>query len=618
MADVGLLLRESAAQPFAEESLAPPSKRATRLWPVLAGALALVLVALAATGRLGPREGRAGGARTHVVAMSPLTDLPGLQNSPSLSPDGRQLLYVAEDGGDLDIFLLRVGGENAINLTADYPDDDFQPAFSPERDRIAFCSRRQGAGIFVMGATGETPRRVSDKGFDPAWSPDGAKLVYTTERVSDPYSRVGHAYLFVVDLQTGEQRKLSDIDAAGADWSPSGGRIAFWTHYESVRGQRDIWTIGADGSNPRSITDDAHTDWDPFWSPEGEWLYFFSDRGGSPDLWRVAVDETSGEALGSPEPITAGIERLTQASMASDGRRIAVTTERKTGELFTIPFDPVSETIKGDALRIFSSANAFSQIDVSRDGQWLAYQTTAPTENLYVMRIDGSGRRKILPDNGNRNRGAAWSPDGRWLLFYSNRSGTYESWAIRTDGTGLRPLTDSAIHDTLTPRWSNDGRRITMTFEEGNELELATVELTQEDLDGLEAPLEPIPLAGTRGLSGAILSPHDRLIASTMFDPLGEVGVAIFSFETGSKRFLQHADGGYVRTSRTRWLDANRLLFWEDELDSAMLWDSERNEIRPLERIPGPSEIAATPDGRTLVVNRTRHESDIWLLTLAD
>ena len=176
MADVGLLMRESATEEAAAEaSPATPRSRAGLLWPGIAGALAVVLVFLAVTGRLGPRDETAGSERASVVAMASLTDLPGRQYAPSLSPDGRQLLYVAEEGGDLDVFLQRVGGEKAINLTADYSDDDFQPAFSPDGDRIAFCSRREGAGIFVMGATGEAPRRVSDEGFDPAWSPDGTQ-----------------------------------------------------------------------------------------------------------------------------------------------------------------------------------------------------------------------------------------------------------------------------------------------------------------------------------------------------------------------------------------------------------------------------------------------------------
>ena len=56
-----------------------------------------------------------------------------------------------------------------------------------------------------------------------------------------------------MDLESGESRRLDDIDASGPSWSPSGNRIAFWTHLETIQGQRDIWTISADGGEPSPV-----------------------------------------------------------------------------------------------------------------------------------------------------------------------------------------------------------------------------------------------------------------------------------------------------------------------------------------------------------------------------
>ena len=69
-------------------------------------------------------------------------------------------------------------------------------------------------------------------------------------------------------------------------------------------GQRDIWTISASGGEPVPVTNDAALDWNPVWSPEGGYLYFASNRGGSMNLWRVPVEEQTGKVLGQPEPIT--------------------------------------------------------------------------------------------------------------------------------------------------------------------------------------------------------------------------------------------------------------------------------------------------------------------------
>jgi Tol biopolymer transport system component len=265
MADIGLMLREADVETAAEA--AQPEKKGVKwLWPALTGLLAVALVVALVTGPGGGDGATVG--KPQITEMTQLTDIPGMQISPSLSPDGKQMLYVT----DGDIYLQRVGGENPINLTADHPEADFQPAFSPDGDRIAFCSLREGGGIFVMGATGETPRRVSDDGFDPAWSPDGKKLVYTTEWVTNPYSRAGPATLWIVDLDTLERKELHEIDAAGPSWSPSGARIAFWTHLATVQWQRDLYTIDVEGGEPVAVTGDIHTDWDPVWSPDGRWL----------------------------------------------------------------------------------------------------------------------------------------------------------------------------------------------------------------------------------------------------------------------------------------------------------------------------------------------------------
>ena len=189
------------------------------------------------------------------------------------------------------------GRHNPTNLTARSTADDTQPAFSPDGERIAFRSERDGGGIFVMGATGEAVRRLTDFGYNPAWSPDGTQVVVAAESIVRPEDRfLPVSRLWVVDLDTQKVRLLSSDDGVQPSWSPHGHRIAFWA---STSGQRDIWTISAEGGKPVPVTQDQHVDWNPVWSPDGRYLYFISDRSGPMNLWRVAIDERSGVVQGT-------------------------------------------------------------------------------------------------------------------------------------------------------------------------------------------------------------------------------------------------------------------------------------------------------------------------------
>ena len=132
-----------------------------------------LLVAAAAAGALVfsmlGRGAREGDDFTSNVTLGQFTAWPGVESEPSFSPDGNDIAFASSASGNFDIYVQRVGGQNPANLTADSSFDDTQPVFSPDGQHIAFRSERDGGGIFVMGATGESPRRVVDAGYYPDW-----------------------------------------------------------------------------------------------------------------------------------------------------------------------------------------------------------------------------------------------------------------------------------------------------------------------------------------------------------------------------------------------------------------------------------------------------------------
>ena len=609
--DLRLLLKSDPESPAEDDDAAPVRSDRVRLTIVtgIAAVLAVALVAVLTIGRSRiPLHDADGSGRLRVVGMEQLTDRVGIERDPNLSPDGRMLLFTArDDGGDFDVLLQRVGGENPINLTADHDGDDLQASFSPDGQRIAFSSSRERGGIFVMGATGETPLRVADFGFDPAWSPDGRKLVVTQELVFNPYSRSGMSNLWIVDLENRETQRLHSMDGAAPDWSPGGHRIAFWSHLETVKGQRDIYTIAADGTDPRAVTLDAATDWDPVWSPDGRWLFFLSDRGGTPDLWRVPIDERSGETHGPPQPVTVGTTRLMQVSVSDHGQ-IALMSSASGAEILSIPFDSETLRVTGAPVSVLSSNNSVVQLSASADGEWIAYRTTAPAEHIYVMRSDGSSRRRIVA-SAHRNRGPKFMPANDWIIFYSNRSDVYQLWAVRPDGSDLKQLTGNPEQDVTGPFITPDGR-ILATYEAPTRT-LGELRLPEGGIAAIDTPLQLHALAETPDFTGNSVSSNSSWLAGSH----GDDGTAmLYSLDSGSLESLSY-DGEPLTASFPTWLDDHRLLFWAARLQSAAVWDAEERGATIVGDLPGPASYDVLPGKRQLVATMRTENSVLWLVS---
>ena len=311
--------------------------RRRRGWQQARGWPAGALLGAAIVWLLAGRTAALPAASSPDFSLRRLTELPGPEMQPDISPDGRQILFTSAAAGNRDVYLLRVGGARADQPDAKSTAADEQGAFSPDGERIAFRSERDGGGLFIMGATGESVRRLTTT----ATIPPGlltASPSRTPPRESSTLMRATPGrQLWIVDVVSGKSRKVLEGDAVQPAWSPDGSRIAYWAN---TGGQRDIWTVDANGGTPVAVTQDAATDWSPEWSPDGAWLYFSSDRGGTMNLWRVAIDRRTGSPRGAPQAITSSLTGIGYARFAADQRRLAVMAYSRSYELSLAPFDP--------------------------------------------------------------------------------------------------------------------------------------------------------------------------------------------------------------------------------------------------------------------------------------
>ncbi|HEV7919866.1 MAG TPA: protein kinase [Thermoanaerobaculia bacterium] len=611
---------------------APAAKR----WRPRSGAVvavAAVLAAAAAGFTVLRLRGGGGVAPSGARALKQLTFSDGLELFPTLAADGKTFAYVSAESGNRDIYAQRVDGRTAVNLTRDSPDDDSEPAFSPDGSQIAFRSERGGGGIFLMGATGESVRRLTDFGHNPSWSPDGARIVVSTAATElRPHVRPATGALWVIDTRTEAKRVLVHAQGDGRDfgrnsdavqpsWSPHGKRIAFWG-ISTRSGQRDLWTVDPDAPGPNEtverVTADAALDWNPVWSPDGRYLYFGSDRDGTLNLWRIPMDESTGKSTGAPEPLSLPAALTGNFAFSPQGDLAYVTVTRSFG-LMALPFDANKGAV-GAPRPLFAGSQEILSFEPSPDGKSIAFTTAGAQEDLFIANADGTRLRQLTNDAA-RDRSATWSPDGKTLYVYSNRDGdAYHIWSIRADGSGLTRVTSDAdlkraeAQNVYTPAPSPDMHT------------LATETNRSNALVHLDRPpggrLEPIPASlgvvkwspdGTR-----LVGSFDNFTQAGAQEGVPQRGIGMYSLRTRQTELvLDHGRS-------PQWLpDSRHIVFFEGQNIGIVDVETHGVTTIPVPPLPGveldDSVVAShlSTDGSTLYVRQTLEQGDIWLMRLS-
>lgn len=241
---------------------------------------------------------------THVTRKLIATS--AYEHSPAFSRDGTKLLYVAESGGNAEIYRANADGSQRTRLTRS-PGADYNPAWSPDGLSIAFAGNRRGRfKIYVMSADGTgvrlvAPRRSGGGGsYTPAWSPDGGRIVFSSAAATP-----NNVEIYAVHSDGTQLRRLTftkgDVDTLGDDswptWSPDGKRIAFSSNRT---GDGEVWIMNADGTRRRRIAGVAkRDDWAPAFSPDGSQIAFHSlDAVGVARLYIVRPDGSGLTSLG--------------------------------------------------------------------------------------------------------------------------------------------------------------------------------------------------------------------------------------------------------------------------------------------------------------------------------
>ena len=606
-ATAGEFVAALEGEPFVKLVTAGARRRRRR---VAIGAAA-VLAAAGAVALLSRYVGILRSGPPEIGTTTHLTTDPGVELYPSLSPDGKWVVYAGNQSGNKDVYLRAIPGLNAINLTKDTPEDDDEPAFSADGERIAFRSERGGGGIFVMGRTGEAVRRLTHEGYRPSWSADGKEIAFVTEDVPLlPQNQFAASQLLVAEVNTGKVRPLSAGDAVLPAWSPHGYRIAYTKRLLGRAGLAKVYTIPAQGGDTLAVTSDKATDWNPTWSPDGKYLYFASDRGGSMNLWRVPIDERSGKTRGPPEPIHLPTPDLKQISVAAGGREIAFSSVSVLEiNIQTATFDPAAGTIVREPAWVTTGSRQYSSPDPSPDGRWVAFYDVEHSD-IYVGHPDGTGLRQVTGDTAG-DRVPRWSPDGHWIAFFSTRSRKQSQiWEIRSDGSELRQVSyaDSGLSYDA---WSPDGTRMMGSMPLGGTGEVVIFDPSRP---WASQPRQVLPAAGSEFPTfymNSLSLDGQRLCGS-----IGPRDAGILTYEFRTRRYERLTSFGEWPV----WLpDSRRILFVSGGGKAFYIVDRLTKLWRRIFTAPG-HDVLGPPrlsrDGRHVFFSHRVTEADLWMVTL--
>lgn len=541
------------------------------------------------------------------AAATSLTDFAGEESYPSISPDGKILLYTRSKDGNRDIYWQRIGGSNTQNLTADSPVNDTQPVFSPNGEKIAFRSERSGGGIFVMGATGESVKRLTDFGFTPAWSPDSNEIIFSTVDFDEPVSRSRTSEIWAVDLNGNKRQIKTNVDATQPYFSPNGKRIVFWGKDEKY--QRDLWTISSTGGDAVRLTNDEALDWNPVWSADGKYIYFCSNRNGATSLWRIPVDETDGTSTGDPEAISPTPAQSWLLTLSKDGKHLIYARRTRIENIQQAEFDPVKMEIAGKPLDVTEGTKRTRTPAFSPDGSLIVFYLTGEGQEDIILVKNGDSKRVFLTNDAARDRVPRFSPDGSRIVFYSNLSGTYEIYTINTDGTDRRQLTKHGGKGVYYPFYSPDGQKLAYTVFEGT-----TQVINLENEWANQTPFQ-VPLlneAGDKFIAWS-WSPDGTKLAGWRSDSVEfeYPGFYVYSFDTNSYELISET------AMRPFWLNDSRHLIAEEN-GKLVVFDSISKKSREIISVI-PKYVSSpvlTPDNKRLIYSIGTIESDIQMLSL--
>ncbi len=581
--------------------------------PVRLAVITGVVVAIAVVGFLGWASLRAGPPAMTVSNIRQLTRAPEVEIEPAISPDGREVAYIAGFGVAMDVFVRDLAGGRPLALTADRPGGQFAPRWTADGRSIVFAEQH----------------------------PDGRELSHLIPRLGGPASPIANAPVaihgdrmaYVIGsrivtrpLEGGPETVVVTHDPTphSVSWSPDGKRLAYVVGNWQFRrletlgnvGPSAIWTAAAAGGDSVQVTESQSLNVSPVWLPDSRHLLFVSNRDGPRDLYVVRLN-SDGRARGKAVRVTTGLNPHS-VSVSSDGSFAAFSQFTYRRNIWALDL-PRAGTVSIRQARPVTQGNQTAENHgVSRDGQWLAFDSNIEgNQDIFIVPSSGGEPRRLTTDPADDFH-PDFSQATSEIVFYSTRHGTRDVFVMAADGSNERRITDSSSEE-YHPSFSPDALKIAYTVATGGTAVLLS-QIWIVERPSLEAPWGEPRMLTEPGFYSRWSPASDRIVYAT------SSALAVATLDGTTSQLLEWEALGLAPFDVAGWAEwgADGRWIWFLARDGAgqnTLWRVSAGGGFPQKVVlfddpTKPPAFGFSLHGNTAYFSLTEHDSDVYLMDL--
>ena len=398
-------------------------------------------------------------------------DNPLWMRHPAISPDGKTIAFSYQG----DIFTVPSSGGTAKQITSNAAFDSY-PVWSPDGNHIAFASNREGSiDVWVMDANGGIPKRVttnSGSEYPLRWK-DNYTIMFKASIMPTAKSIIfagSYPQVYTVGMDGGRPKLFSDITMDALDINASGDVIYIdrkgyedeWRKHHRSPITRDVWLKSGDSF--RKLTTFDGEDRDPVWASDGKSFYYLSEQSGTLNVYHRTLDGKETQITNHEKNPVRFLSAATDGTLCYgyDGE---IYTVRKGGQPQKTAIRIAADTEGKELIRQIRSSGAYN-IKLSPNGKEIGFVMHG---DVYVTSIEYRTTKQIT-NTPEQERYIDFSPDGRTIIYDSERNGVWQIYATTMKNKDEKQFAYATelVEERLTqsdqtsfqPKFSPDGKQI--------------------------------------------------------------------------------------------------------------------------------------------------------------